>query len=328
MAKTRCLIMVPRHGVPAESLSMSLPLLLGILTGLGAALCQALSYLATRHFVHVRGGGSRQLLVLGHVIMGILSMIVLPWVWPDGISVGPAILRPLIWCSIWCVTGQLGLTVLLRYIEPSRVSPLLSFKLVILAAMTVMISRQPIHWIQWTAIALCIAGALALNYAGGKSKRLSAKAVLLLICTCLAYSLSDWNIAQLVSAMGDLPRWKAFTFATLAAYTLCGITALPFLIPYGSRKPSDWVDAAPFALAWLAAMLLLFACFGMVGVVYGNILQSTRGLISLGLGAIAIRFGLLHLESVSSMRVLIQRLAATLLMTAAVVLYALGKGAS
>jgi hypothetical protein len=55
----------------------------GIGFGLGAAFCQSLSYLATRHFVHPRGGGTRQLLVLAHVLMGVVSGLLLPWVWPQ-----------------------------------------------------------------------------------------------------------------------------------------------------------------------------------------------------------------------------------------------------
>jgi hypothetical protein len=62
-----------------------------------------------------------------------------------------------------------------------------------------------------------------------------------------------------------------------------------------------------------------------VGVVYGNILQSTRGLISLGLGAASVKLGLLHLESKTSRSVFARRLIATSMMTAAVVLYAVGK---
>jgi hypothetical protein len=302
-------------------------LALGILTGLGAALCQASSYLATRHFVQVRSGGTRQLMVLGHVIMGILSIAVLPWIWPRGGVAGTAFISPLIQCSVWCVLGQLGLTVLLRYIEPSRVSPMLAFKLVILALLTIGVARQPITSLQWIAITLCIAGAMALNYASESGKAMSLRAIGLLVFTCIAYSVSDWNIARLVNAMGEMERWRAFICATLASYTLCGIAAAVFLPWYGSTKRIDWQEAAPFGILWLLAMLLLFTCFGMVGVVYGNILQSTRGLISLGLGALSVKLGFHHIESATSRTVFAKRFIATLLMTAAVVLYALGKQA-
>jgi hypothetical protein len=48
---------------------------IGVVSGLGAALAQSVSFLGTRHFSHGRGeGAGRMLLSLGHVWMGVLAV--------------------------------------------------------------------------------------------------------------------------------------------------------------------------------------------------------------------------------------------------------------
>ena len=71
-------------------------------------------------------------------------------------------------------------------------------------------------------------------------------------------------------------------------------------------------------------MLLLFGCFQAVDVVFGNILQSTRGLISIVLGAGLAGAGMVHLEKKVSRGVFWRHMAAAMLMSAAIVLYAKG----
>jgi drug/metabolite transporter (DMT)-like permease len=290
----------------------------GVLFGLLAAFFQSLAYLATRYFVTVRDGGSRLLLVLSHIIMGVASLAVLPWIWPADLPSWRLYLEPLFSVSVFYLLGQLALLVALRYADPSRISPMLAFKIVILAGMAILLHGTVISLPQWGAIALCLVGVVMLNYTGGASHPRAAVAIVL---ACLLYSFSDWNIARLVHVASPHPNWKTFTWATLSCYVLCGLIAAMFLPWYGSRKPKDWIDAGPFAGMWLAAMLLLFACIGLEGVVYGNILQSTRGIISVLLGAILAATGLLHLEKAHGNGVFARRMIAAIFMLGAVVLY-------
>ena len=292
--------------------------LTGILCGLAAAMCQSLSYLGTRHFVHPRGGGIRQLLVLSHVLMGAVSIIALPLIWPRGLRPGREFFSPLFLSTVFYVIGQIGLLVTLRYAEPSRVSPMLAFKLIVLVGLTLLLTNNSISGLQWLAVLLCLVGAISLNYTGGANH---PKAVVWLVVACIGYSLCDWNIARLVHSLSSLPMWQAYSCAVLTCYSLCGLIALLFVPLNGSRQARDWIDAAPFAAAWLAAMLFLFASFGLVGVIYSNILQSTRGLISVILGSILASAGLLHLEKAAAPGVFRRRLAAAALIAAAAVLY-------
>ena len=91
------------------------------------------------------------------------------------------------------------------------------------------------------------------------------------------------------------------------------------------RTPGDWLHALPFAATWLLSMVFLYACFAFVGPVFGNILQSTRGIISIVLGAGLARLGLEHLEQKVSRPVLRQRIGAAILMCAAVWLFQTGR---
>jgi len=275
--------------------------------------------------------------VLAHVLMGAASMLLLAVFWPRGQAVPLRQLAdPLCFSAFYYLVGQIGLMLALRYATPSRVSPMLAFKLVILAGLATLAPHlgavpglsgypaSPLALRQWVAVVLALAGALALNYTGGATP---SRAAWGLILACGAYSLSDWNIGRLVTltAATHLPLFQQYLIPALLCYALCGVVALPFLPWLGSRVRADWVDAAPFAAAWMVAMLFLFACFGSVGVVLGNILQSTRGLMSVLLGIALAHWGHHHLEAKTPRGVFVRRLAAAVLMLAAVALYALGR---
>lgn len=313
----------------------------GILAGLLAAFFQSLSYLATRHFVQRRveggGGGSRSLLILAHVWMGLASLAALPLLWPaSGMPPLASYAQPLVLTAGFYLSGQVGLMLALRYAEPSRISPMLAFKIVILAGMASVFPAAagaapsgPTP-LQWVAIVLCVGGAVILNYSGGKTHPRAAAGV---IIACVSYSLSDWNIKLLVDALaagfpGDAADpWRYVRLSSLATfltYALCGVVAVAALPAAGNlRRGRDWLGATPFAAAWLTAMLFLFACFGLVGVVLGNILQSTRGLMSVVMASLLITWGHHHIEQRQGRGVLVRRLVAAGLMTAAVTLYVL-----
>jgi cytochrome c biogenesis protein CcdA len=74
---------------------------------------------------------------------------------------------------------------------------------------------------------------------------------------------------------------------------------------------------------WLLGMAGLYTCFGLVGVVFGNILQSTRGMMSIAIGAALAHAGWHALETRVDPQTLVRRLLAAALMTAAIALYVL-----
>lgn len=298
---------------------------LGIVCGLWAAFFQALSYVATRYFVSPRGGGTRRLLVLAHVWMGAVCIILLPFFWPAEPIPWRPMAGPLVLMTVFYLLGQLGLMMALRHAEPSQVSPMLAFKLIILALLTLLVAHQPLTGGQFLALGLCIAGTLLVNYAGRPPRR----ALVAVAMACLFYAFSDWNIVRtiqsIVHAEPRITVARASILASLFSYALAGLAATALLPWFGSRHRKDWLDAGPFAACWFLGMLGLYLCFGLLGVLYGNLLQATRAVISVFLAAAFARLQWMHFERQHGRAVLLRRFGAAILVTAAVVLYQLSK---
>ena len=102
---------------------------------------------------------------------------------------------------------------------------------------------------------------------------------------------------------------------------VCGAIGLAILPWSGAKQHGDWRYALPWAVAWLAAMLFLFGCFDRIGVIFGNILQATRGIMSIVLGVAVAALGHLRLEQKVSRGVLVRRIVAAALMFTAIALY-------
>ncbi len=302
-------------------------MLIGIILGLGAAVAQSLSYIFSRLYVMRHPGAFLRLMVLGHLVMGAMSLAMLPLLPLDRLPPLGRYVWPLAGASGFYLLGQASLFFVLRHVEASRISPLLGLKIAMLAVITTVFLRDypaPAP-LQWLAVGLSVTAAFALNSSGD---RLPARMIGGLLLTCLTYSLSDISIRYLVRAMGSGGAGGAGVvfMAVALCYVLCGLAALAALPFAGPHQRGDWRLAVPWAVSWLGAMLLLFGCFKAVDVVFGNILQSTRGLISIVLGAGLAGAGMVHLEKKVSRGVFWRRMAAALLMSAAIALHAKGTG--
>ncbi len=77
----------------------------------------------------------------------------------------------------------------------------------------------------------------------------------------------------------------------------------------------------PFSGCWYAAMAALYYAIGVLGPVYAVILQSTRGLWSILLGAALAHIGLIHIEEKVHGHIVLRRLAAAAMMIVAIWLY-------
>lgn len=291
---------------------------LGIIFGLLAATCQSLSYIFSRLFVIRRHNAVIQLLVMAHVLMGAVSLAALPLLWPAKMPPVSEFGWTLVWVSLFYMLGQLGLFIALKFTDASRTAPLLGLKIAILAGIAVCFLNQHLGVWQWVAVAMSVAAAFVLNYSG---TRMPLRAVAAILFACVAYSISDLNIKALVHHFSGLGATHAVLFSVCLSYILCGLVGLALMPIAGKRVAADWKWAAPFAAAWLTAMVFLFACFGHIGVVYGNIIQSTRGLMSIVLGAHIASLGMEHLEKRVAGHIVLKRIAAALLMTGAIALY-------
>ena len=300
---------------------MSFENLSGIGFGLGAACCQSVSYLFSRRFVGRAQATPALLLVASHLLMGAASGIVLLLLWPRHMPPMTDYVVPLVGAGLFYLVAQFGLFSVLRSVEASRLAPLLGCKVLVLAILAVLFTRQSLHPLQWTAVGLSVVAAWSINEAGG---RIPARTLALLSLTILGYCLSDLSIGVLMKRLNGVAPSPAMVGTSLT-YLLCGVATLPFAFRRDLRRAAVWELAAPYAAAWFVAMCLLYACFGLIGVVFGNIVQSTRGVMSVGIGWLTARVGHTHLESHVARNVFWRRVAGALLMMAAVACYMSGR---
>lgn len=306
-------------------------LTIGIICGLAAATSQSMSYLLLRMYTtsaQEQGGGTMQLLVLAHTMQAVVCLPLLWMLWPNGLTVNWSWIWPILLGNAGYLFAQTCLFTAVRYTPASRVSPLLGIKIAVLAALTVLILGDSIYPLQWIGAVLAIVAAFVLNYTGGS---IPMPAVIAVLLACAGYSTSDFNIRLLLDALarnvgqGQASTFHLSLFGFTLMYVTCGMTVIPLLPKFGSKNPVQWRRACPFAFAWLLAMVFLFVCYAYAGVVLGGIVQSTRGLISIGLGALLAAQGLVHLESHVSRAIFWRRIAAAGLMMLAVGLFIAGK---
>ena len=84
-------------------------------------------------------------------------------------------------------------------------------------------------------------------------------AVLFLVSTLLTLALGYWTFGLVAAAFVG---WRLVRGETLAL---------------AARKTRD---SAPFAVFWFTAMMAIYFCYGQLGAVFGNVVQSTRALIA------------------------------------------------
>lgn len=304
-------------------------LTLGIIAGLTAAALSALSYLITRHHGNRQGGGSLRLLVQGHFLMGVASLPLIWLLWPQTAPPLAAWLPPLLGSALSYFLGQAVVFALLKRLDASRIAPLLGLKIAILALIVSFLLGHPLTSRQWLAVGVSILAAAMLQRAGTAMPIRSLAGILL---ACLLFASSDLCIVGLIDGLQTSPlgpqaeppleRFPAGILAMALSYALCGLVAAWFVPRVSRRSVGGWIPATQYATAWLGGMVALYACFGAVGVVFGNILQSTRGIMAVGLGAVLAHMGWHDLEQRVDRGTLLRRLLAAALMTAAIAIYA------
>jgi drug/metabolite transporter (DMT)-like permease len=297
-------------------------MILGILSGFVAAFFQSCSYLFSKRYVARFEQTTLGLLVCSHVFMGVFSLALLPFLWPETAPRFSHFAVPLAGCVVFYLLGQAFLFVTLKDSDASRVSPLLGLKILLLAALTVMFTNQQFHALQWLAIIIGVCAAYCLGLLG---REMTARNWLWILLACLSYSLSDLNIKAIIGRFNGLGLFHASVLCACLCYLFCGAAAC-IALPFFPRPSfSKWKASFPFALSWFTGILFLFACFGSIGVVFGNIVQSTRGVMSILMGSYVAARGYEHIEEKVTRRATFLRLCAATMMIAAIVLFYSGQ---
>ncbi len=293
----------------------------GIAAGFATAFLQSTSYVCSKQFV-IRNGNPLLLTVYSHLVMGIVALLSLPlllpfvsipWNWHFGGLIAG-------WIFLFA-GGQTAFFKSLEYIEASRLSSLFGLKILVLAAFALGFQGGGFHWMQYAAIVLSALSAVGMNFSG---MALSRKGAGYLGLTLVLYSLCDIVETEMINSVPGPESLilKALAVAGLSYGMLGVVTA--FCMGAFPRRRKLMVDAVPFSLTWYFAMVLLYVSFGAIGVVGGNIIQATRGVISVILGAVLVRLGRTDLENPVSRKVWIRRAVMSILMLIALTLYSWG----
>ncbi|MBN2643613.1 MAG: DMT family transporter [Victivallales bacterium] len=291
-------------------------MLTGILYGLAAAFMQSSSYIFSRNFV-VKFANPVHLMIYSQIVMGALSVLVLPLAMPEGLFETREYALPIVLCAAAYLLGQGSFFMTLRELEASRASSLLGVKLVVLALINLVVFGIGINALQWLAVFICVIAAIMMNFSG---VRMSFKAMIWLLMTCVGYSFSDIFGREAVLLIPSDSLFQQAVTSTALCYMLLGALSLPGLW-FIKRSKRAFICAVPFGVCWFLAMLVLFSCFASIGVVFGNIVQASRGLMSVLLGITLARAGYSHIEMKTSAGTFWKRIFAALLMIAAIALY-------
>jgi len=305
----------------------------GVVAGLAAAFASALSYLVSRHHgVSQRAAGRRgaalRLLVLAHQYMAAACVPLAIAGWPADTSFTPGVVVAVAASVGFYLLGQASIFSALGRAEASRVAPLLGLKIVMLAALVSCLPGQPLDGRQWLAVALSVAAAAALQTGGGAIPK---TALALVLAAAVFFAVADLTIIAAIDAIRaaaadagrPIGRMRAAGLAMTVTYAVSGAVFLPLLPRVRPFSREDRRAALAYSAAWLASMVALYVCFALVGAVFGTILQSTRGLFSVVLGALLAHRGWHELEPPVERGAFLRRLAAAAFMTAAIALYSL-----
>jgi drug/metabolite transporter (DMT)-like permease len=279
--------------------------------------------------------------VRAHFLMGIVCLPVAWLLWPP-IMPAPARWVPsLIGSTATYLGGQAAVFAALTRMPPSILAPLLGLKLVLLAGIVTALPGPKLGLRQWAAVVLaCVAASMLRR--GSRAARhgdaptgcapsgtFSAAAFGIILLACLLFAVSDLFIVGLISGLEAVPgesaglsgRLAAGGFAMAITYVTCGLIAGAILIWLGPTARGTWTGAAHYATAWLGAMASLYICFGLVGAVFGNVLQSTRGVMAVAAGAVLARSGWHDLEEPCDRGTLVRRFIAAALMATAIAIF-------
>ncbi len=307
--------------------------------GLVSGVCHSLAYLVSRWFTVTGRGTNWELLIIVHVQLGVLAAAGLGFAWPAGLALSAAWAGPALSAAVVLMLSQACFFWVLRHVDASTLAPLMSVKMSVIALLTVVGvwgPGQAVPLLGWAGVGLAIAAAFLIQ---GFGRAPTSRMWVVIVAMFFGYAFCDVSIARASDVMvaqqleaefiaEDSPgaRLHVAAFVATVVYAGTGVLALLGAPWLGTRKRQAWIVALPYTIFWAIAMVTLYAAFGTLGVVYGAILQSTRSLWSVVLGALVAHRGGHHIETKHQPHILAWRVLAAVCMVAAVALYGLASG--
>lgn len=297
-------------------------MILGILCGFGSVFCQCVAYIFLKKYIH-RDGNFFQLLIASQLITGVFATVCLGLLLVDNDlppfrEYWPALLVT----DGFYLAGQMSFLMAMSKTEASRVAPLLGLKIIFIAVFGIIFLGIGISAGQWGAVLLCFLGALLSNWSG---KSISLAGTLWILGAVIGYSLCDIGTKKLIECV-ELENGKSISSMVTAAslaYFYLGVFSLMVMLFTPTVKIKHLKPALPFTCLWFGMIVFLFICFGFIGPLFGNIVQSGRGVIAVILGAVLAKFHWTEHEEKLPYPILLRRIAAALLICLSIVIFAL-----
>ncbi len=296
-------------------------MLLGIFFGFLSAFSQSMSYVYSDKFLKEKRS-SMQLMVFSQLAMGAWCVLLLPWSFPVELldQFGTLALQLTIWI-ISIILGQLCFFSAIKEIPPSQLSSLLGLKVIVVACIYTLFLDNSLAFAQYIAIGISTLAAVMMNYTGGT--KFTFKGIVLLLLSLVCYASCDISetILVLMPTTGNV-TYNAIRMG-ITCYALLGVCTLPMLYIY-KWNTKNFREAVPFAVTWFGSQVAIFACFGLLGAVFGNVILASRGVISVLLAMIFAFLGFKIAEKEVNKSTWIRRVIVACLMAVGIVIYALG----
>ena len=203
-------------------------------------------------------------------------------------------------------------------IEASRLSSLTGLKVIVVALLALLFFHERLSVGRIAAVLLTAFAAVGMNFSGG---RIGWRGAFYLFLSLLGFATTDVSGAHLVKLMPG----KSVTLEAICAMSFCYTVLGIFSGSVFARRKFAYrlfVGALPYSVLWFSAMMLLFAAFGIIGVVFGTIIQAGRGVISVLFGIALARYcG--DIEPPVPRRMWVRRTLMSLVMLGAMVCYSL-----
>lgn len=291
----------------------------GILSGLAAACCYSLAYLFSKLFYEKSGKNPLHLLAVSQFQMGIFALLLFPFVWSD-VHFSFGIILPVVGVTIFGMLGHVSFFLTLKHSNPSQITPLLALKIVILAFASIVFLQKNIALLQWLSIGMCFGSTFLLHFSGGS---IPLKSLVGVLVTCTSYALGDVFVTRLLQQLELAGVTNPVLLGTCFLYTALGMCGLILAACMWKdiRTFPVWKFALYFSMIFFVADIFLFTTFKLVGPMFGNILQSTRGILSIIFAKIVAKKGMFYLEEDVGRAVMFRRLLAAFLFSAAIALY-------
>lgn len=246
--------------------------MIAIVAGLLAVICQSIFYIFVRRAqVHLQIPGLPLNLQM-HWQLGFIAWPLAYLYWPDSISWQAHLYALGVSVAYW--VAQICFFSALNRASSAQVAPMLALKLMVVGIGSALFLNTHINFEQWQAIALATAAAAFLSVGAGKPP---LKATLLTLSTVVMFSASDISLGAFIKEVSFDDQLSQVIFVLSYCFGLNSLFTLPcrpWLLESKAKKA-----CIPVAALCLIAMIFLFTAFVIGGVVLGNLMLATRGVV-------------------------------------------------